>query len=697
MSRHDSLNQWHDSNVCVVDPIQLDDDYQSTDHMSSPVASRYRARLQKPKPKRRKITRSRRNSIILKASTTSDTEEPWDYHEVTASSTKSMPHTMIHQCLPSFTSDRDTFSHSDRFIPSRFSSNRRDCFNMSDKFNHSPLSLMRNQNKKRKSMDHNVIRTRQQTTNGDCDPADGSINIQQTSGYTSDSSSSFQKYDECLQSLLLPTQHSSSSSHIIPKNEDAITNPIHDIKQYHHHLQECAHFNTSNTNEIDCVCKYILTQRLNYNESPRKVLKFDSIPSEMEGDCNDNNTMNISCLPNKVQSIMRNNKNRVVVDRTARRMNENVDNANQSVSIPSEPIKNIELRSKHKYKQLANDYYYHLMDFKINQNLGCIAIKDSLHIIRGHFGDLDHAEDNKYVQILNKNENISRKDYHFCSIKLSPNSNSQNAHVLCLGDNFGRLLFYDYVRGMYVACIHKTNECRISVIDWKNHYNARNGMIAAGSLDKNIRIYDDRSYQQIDKLKYHRGEVCGLRWNKYNEYLLLSGGNQNMVCCWDIRKNRNPLFVGKHKAAIRALTWFPDCDDMFISGGGSNDQCIKIWNINEKKEKLSLMTGSQVCNLECLEYDKQNYLVSSHGFSSNSVIIWNMNRRVNHKNNRSDIMLTRIKQLSGHKCRVLYLSKYSDCNIVSASAGPDQTIKYWKIFPKSNQSPFVHHIQNVIR
>ena len=48
-------------------------------------------------------------------------------------------------------------------------------------------------------------------------------------------------------------------------------------------------------------------------------------------------------------------------------------------------------------------------------------------------------------------------------------------------DNVGRFLFYDYIRGSYLNIIYKSNECRIY---WKNHYNANNGSVAVGSLDK---------------------------------------------------------------------------------------------------------------------------------------------------------------------------------------------------------------------
>ena len=57
--------------------------------------------------------------------------------------------------------------------------------------------------------------------------------------------------------------------------------------------------------------------------------------------------------------------------------------------------------------------------------------------------------------------------------------------------------------------------------------------------------------------------------------------------------------------------------------------------------------------------------ILSHGYSVNSIIIWNFNK------------MKRIKQLIGHKCRVLYLaSNPNNTCIVSGAAGHDKTLKY---------------------
>ena len=74
--------------------------------------------------------------------------------------------------------------------------------------------------------------------------------------------------------------------------------------------------------------------------------------------------------------------------------------------------------------------------------------------------------------------------------------------------------------------------------------------------------------------KAHRQEVCGLKWSPDGQQLA-SGGNDNLLCIWDINNRmRNqtnifstsiataPVYTPKfcfadHKAAVKALAWCP--------------------------------------------------------------------------------------------------------------------------------------------
>ena len=79
----------------------------------------------------------------------------------------------------------------------------------------------------------------------------------------------------------------------------------------------------------------------------------------------------------------------------------------------------------------------------------------------------------------------------------------------------------------------RKHEGRIGTIDIHGNQN----LIASGSKDKSILIWDIRSSEVISKLEGHRQEICGLKWSHEGNYLA-SGGNENWVCLWNFRMNK---------------------------------------------------------------------------------------------------------------------------------------------------------------
>ena len=104
---------------------------------------------------------------------------------------------------------------------------------------------------------------------------------------------------------------------------------------------------------------------------------------------------------------------------------------------------------------------------------------------------------------------------------------------------------------------------------------------------------------------------------------------------------------------------------MLITGGGSTDKTIKIWNIYENSCLKSIDTGSQVCTIT---YSKNtDEIISTHGFSLNSVNVWNA------KN------MKKVATLQGHTYRVLYMAKSPEEDSIVTGSG-DQTLRFWKIW-----------------
>ncbi len=82
---------------------------------------------------------------------------------------------------------------------------------------------------------------------------------------------------------------------------------------------------------------------------------------------------------------------------------------------------------------------------------------------------------------------------------------------------------------------------------------------------------------------------------KSNGTLLASGGNDNTVCIFDLRRTDKLLDHYKHDAAIKALDWM--MPNTLVSGGGTADRKIKKWK-DGQGVFASIDTGSQICGLK---------------------------------------------------------------------------------------------------
>jgi len=67
-----------------------------------------------------------------------------------------------------------------------------------------------------------------------------------------------------------------------------------------------------------------------------------------------------------------------------------------------------------------------------------------------------------------------------------------------------------------------------------------------------------------------------------------------------------------------------------------------------------------------------NEIVSTHGYQDNAVVVWKYPS------------MKKIATMTGHSTRVLYLAMSPDCETIVTGAG-DETLRFWKVFPKSDK------------
>ena len=161
----------------------------------------------------------------------------------------------------------------------------------------------------------------------------------------------------------------------------------------------------------------------------------------------------------------------------------------------------------------------------------------------------------------------------------------------------------------------------------------------------------------------HEQEVCGLKWNKDGEYFA-SGGNDNRLFVYS-PKIEQPLMAKRHRAAVKAIDWSHKNARLLVTGSGSKDRCIRLYNVTQNRLVRKVDTQSQICNI--LFSKVNNEVFSAHGFSQNRVCVW-------------DEDLKPLQSLEGHQKRVLYLALNPDGNVlVSASGLGDETLRFWRL------------------
>lgn len=156
---------------------------------------------------------------------------------------------------------------------------------------------------------------------------------------------------------------------------------------------------------------------------------------------------------------------------------------------------------------------------------------------------------------------------------------------------------------------------------------------------------------------------------------MASGGNDNKLGVWDLRKGELSYSLRQHKAAIKGVAWDPESKGKLYSGGGNHDNLIKIFDVERGVTLEELEVDSQVTGL--IFSWKTGQLGSLHGFSTNSLQLWGEGGVK--KGSKP------VKVFKGHEKRVLYYALGPNGEDIVTGAG-DQTLRYWKVFEKARRS-----------
>eukprot|EP00475_Leptophrys_vorax_P022108 TRINITY_DN30056_c0_g2_i1.p1 TRINITY_DN30056_c0_g2~~TRINITY_DN30056_c0_g2_i1.p1 ORF type:complete len:520 (-),score=-24.99 TRINITY_DN30056_c0_g2_i1:831-2390(-) len=327
--------------------------------------------------------------------------------------------------------------------------------------------------------------------------------------------------------------------------------------------------------------------------------------------------------------------------------------------------------------EMPDNFYLNLLDWS-RRSVIAIGLGPTVHLWNCDTGDV---------------QELLRAESDVMSVKWS-----HNGALLAVGfeDPNSGMELWDLEGGRKARTLGGHTD-RVATFSWGGAH-----QLASGSRDTSILIHDVRINRHVvSRLSAaHADEVCAVRFAPPGSSLsaataattLASGGNDNAVALWDLRRaassaanafaaagsgsSAQPSAVGggreaclyrfaQHNAAVKAMTWSPHQRHMLATGGGSTDKSIKLWNTQSGAMLSSTHAGSQVTGLAW--GPTQRELVSSHGFSDNAVCVW------------ATPAMVRIGQLTGHRGRILHLAEAPD-RMTVATAAADETLRIWRLF-----------------
>lgn len=299
---------------------------------------------------------------------------------------------------------------------------------------------------------------------------------------------------------------------------------------------------------------------------------------------------------------------------------------------------------------LVDDFYLNLIAWS-STNLLAIGLQDTVYVWNASTGSVGLL-----CELANRTMVSSLKW-------------SEDGSYISVGRDDGFIEVWDIETNIKLRTLNCDNHLtRVACQAWDQH------ILTSGSRIGNLYHSDVRVPQHFSHKfeNVHLAEICGIDY-KQDRQQFATGGNDNLVCIWDVRQSlvgKQPLFSKtNHKAAVKALSYSPFQNNLLVTGGGSSDKTINFWNTATGARVNSIETESQVSSLNW-GYSSGTGIevVATHGMPNNNISIFNAQT------------LQKTGEISqAHDTRILNGCLSPD-SLTLATVSADENLKFWSLF-----------------
>lgn len=295
---------------------------------------------------------------------------------------------------------------------------------------------------------------------------------------------------------------------------------------------------------------------------------------------------------------------------------------------------------------LVDDFYLNLLAWSLT-NLLAIGLEDAVYVwnaLTGSVGLLCELPDHTMVTSLRWLD---------------------DGLYISIGKEDGMVEIWDIETNTKLRTLNCDNhQTRIAAQAWSLH------ILTSGSKLGHLYHSDVRiALHVVNKFdNAHSAEVCGIEY-KHDGQAFATGGNDNVVCIWDVR-GTEPLFQKTaHKAAVKALAWCPYQLSLLATGGGTSDKTINFWNTSTGARINTIETGLQISSLNWgYAAGTGMEVVATHGYPTNNISLFNY-----------PTLQKTGEILGAHDSRILNGCLSPDLLTLATVAG-DENLKFWSLF-----------------